>query len=420
MPNLIETYARSTGLRIDKPWVKQDFWPMPFSRFITLSAGSGQAAKNYSYFQIVVDLLNPILSPLDIHIIQLGDDKTPLLSGTYDLRGKMNIAQSTNLIQRAVCHLGVDSWSAHMAGILNKPLVALYGTTSALIHGPHWQDPARTILLEAHRWGRKPTFGAEGHPKSIDTIRPEEVANAVLKLLAPPDRINRRTQFIGPMFFFSIFDVVPNSLSLPNLALEVPFTVRMDIEFNEPMLLAILQTGRKVTIVTKACVNLQLLAAFRQNILSYNHEIDETCPREFPAQVKSLIPNSVFFSRGKDPETLSRLRFHFFDHCSIEQVAYATRADYIRDSALYLNISEPDAQKRLDSALESGILTVQTNKVILSNGSIYRSYAHLSSSTPSDLNQSSAQGLSVIDSEEFWRDANHFYIYEEETKSQTI
>ncbi len=417
MPNLIETYARSTGLRIDKPWVKQDFWPMPFACFITLSAGSGQVAKNYSYFQLVVDLLNPILGPLDIHIVQLGDDKTPLLSGTYDLRGKMNIAQSTNLLSRAACHLGVDSWSAHVAGYLRKPLVALYGTTSASIHGPHWQDSTRTILIEAHRWCRKPTFGAEGHSKSIDTIRPEEVANAVLKLLSLPNHIDRRTQFIGQMFFFSIFDVIPNSAALPNLALEVPISVRMDIEFNEQVLLAILQTGRKVTIVTHQPINLQLLAAFRANILSYNHEIDESCPLVYPAQVKSLIPNSVFFSRGKDTEALSRLRFHFFDHCTIEQVNYSARIDYVRESALYLNISEIESQNLLDSALKSDILRFKSNKIILSNGSAYRSYAHLSATLPSDLHQSPTQGLSVLDAEEFWQDLNHFHIYEEETKS---
>jgi len=415
MPNLIETYARCTGLKIDKPWLKEDFFPVSCTKFITLSAGSGQAAKNYDYFQHLVDLLNPVLSPLGINIIQLGDDKTPLLSGTYDLRGKMNIAQSTNLIRRAICHIGVDSWSAHASGALKAPLVAIYGTTSSIIHGPHWKNQSKTILLESHRNGKNPTFGAEGNPKSINLIQPEEIANSIFKILELPNKIDKKTFFIGQMHSFSIFDVVPNSVQLPNLSLDIPFSVRMDLEFNEQILLAILQTGRKVTIVTKKEINIQLLTAFRQNILSYNHEIDISCPTTYPSQVKSLIPNSIFFSREKDSDVLSKLRFYFFDHVNIEQVNYSTRSDFVRESASYLNKSEEEITKLLDNSILSGILSFKTNKFILSNGSVYLSYSDLASGTSKP--DFGCHDSKVTDSELFWRDLQHYYIYEEATKS---
>ncbi len=414
---LLELYSLASGLKIRKQHLLQQFFPLPFTRYITIHASSGMVAKNYAYHQIIVDLLNPILAPLDIHIVQMGIKEDPELSGVYATKGKTNMHQGNHILANSMLHLGNDSVWCHRAGYLGVPLVELFGPTSVANHSPYQFDPSKTVFLESHRWGRRPTFSSHEQPMSIGVISPEKVVNSVLKLLGLPDRIDRRTQFIGQMFFFSIFDVIPNSAALPNLALEVPVTIRMDIEFNEPNLLAILQTGRKVTIVTKQCVNMQLLAAFRQNILSYNHEIDESCPIVYPAQVKSLIPNSVFFSRGKDQEALSKLRFHFFDHCTIEQVNYSTRSDYVRESALYLNISETESQKRLDSALSSGILMVKTNKIILSNGSAYRSYAHLSSAASSNLSEPPTSGLQVIDTEEFWQDLNHYHIYEEETKN---
>lgn len=403
MPNLIETYARSAGLKIDKPWIKEDFWPLPHTRFITLSAGSGQAAKNYSHWQIVIDLLNPLIAPLGIHIVQLGDSNTPLFSGTYDLRGKMSIAQSTYLVKRAAAHLGNDSWSAHVAGFVGTPLVALYGTTDKVLHGPHWQDKTKTILLESHRWGRKPTFGAEQSPKSIDTIPPEDVANAALSLLGIAARVNQRTQFIGPFYPHTIFDWVPNAAPSINLGLDVPITVRMDLEFNEANLLTLLQTGRKVTIVTNRPLNLQMLAAFRQTILSYSHELTVECPIDYVLNVKRLLTNVGFFTRGSDVTALSALRFHFFDVCSIEHVPHATRDDFLRERAAYLN-------KPLDKEAHLDILYVKTNKFIMSNGKTYITYAHVAADKP--VAGVDVRTTDLIDNELTWHDLNHYLIYE--------
>lgn len=403
MISLIETYARSTGLKIGKPWVKEDFWPMPHARFVTFSAGSGQAAKNYTHFQIVIDMLNPVLAPLDIRIVQLGDANTQLFSGTYDLRGKMTVAQSSNLINRALVHFGVDSWSAHAAGILKTPLVALYGTTDKESHGPYWKDVDKTILLESHRHGRKPTFGAENNPKTVDLIPPEDIANAVLRLLGLPQSINRQTQFIGPLYQHTIFDWVPNSSPSLNLGPDIPITARMDLVHSEQNLLALLQSGRKITIVTKAPIDLNLLASFKGSVLSYSHELGADCPLGYPPMVKRLLSNVVFFTRDSDDARVSAIRFKFFDVCSIEQVLPSTKADYLRERATYLNIP-------LDNTPTIDTMRMRTNKFIMANGKTYLSYAHEVAGV--ECTGIDARDTTVLDDERLWRDLAHFMIYQ--------
>ncbi len=403
MPNLIETYARSTGLKIDKPWLKEDFWPLPFDKFITLSAGSGQAAKNYSHWQIVIDLLNPIFQKYNIRIIQLGDKDTPLFSGTYDLRGKMNIAQSTFLLNRALLHMGNDSWSAHVSGALQKPLVAVYGTTDKIIHGPHWQNKDITILLESHRYGRKPTFGAENFPKSIDLIKPEEIAISVLKLLKVEESINYNTLLIGNLFPHNIFDWIPNSNICLNLNKDIPIVARMDIEFNENELHKLLQTGRKVTILTNKSINLNLLATFRNSILSYNHElINEECSLDYIFNLKRIVQNVVFFTKESNESKIADLRFKFFDVCSIQTLPTVTKDNFLQDTKKYLD-KEIDLNTNLDKMM------FKTNKVIMSKEKIYISYAHLDKDMP--LNDFNNKTSNIIDDKKFWADYAHFIIY---------
>ncbi len=233
-------------------------------------------------------------------------------------------------------------------------------------------------------------------------IPPEDIAGAVLKLLGIAHQSFARTQFIGPLYQHTIFDWVPNAQPCLNLAPEIPISVRMDLEFNEQNLLTLLQTGRKVTIVTGQPINIQVLAAFRANILSYSHDLGADCPLDYILNVKRILPNAVFFCREPDPEQLSALRFKYFDVCTVEQVLLSTRDDYLRESAAYLN-------KPLDKEAHLDILSIKTNKYIMSNGKIYLSYAHVAADQSiTDLNVKTAQ---VIDSPAFWRDLSHYLVY---------
>lgn len=401
MPNLVETYARSTGLKIDRPWVKEDFFPLPFACYITLAAGSGQAAKNYDYYADVVTLLNSYLSPRGISILLLGDKDAPLISGTHDIRGKTSINQSYYLVKRALLHLGNDSWAAHAAGWENVPLVALYGSTDAYLHGPHWKSD-KMALLSSHRRGNKPSFGPEG-AKTVNLIDPYEIARRVLDLMSISHGLTQHTQFIGPTYGLAILEWVPNMPVAAQFNPDLPLAARMDIEFNEQALAATLQTGRKLNIVTKQPINLQLLAAFRDNIMSFNFELLDT-PPEYVAQVKKVLRNCVFFTRSRDEAEIAAIRFKYLDVANVEQVMDRTRMDFLRGSEEYLNLPA----NGLDNSSQLDKMEFKTHKYVLSRSKIYLSLAHEKADQPTTGSINTGQ---VIDNDLFWSELNHLLVY---------
>jgi len=403
MPNLIQTYARSTGLKIDKPWLKEDFYPLPFTKYITLATGSGQGAKNYSYYQKVVELLQPFLNQQNIHIVLLGSKEDPVINGVYDLRGKTSVSQSYYLIKNAQLHLGNDSWTAHAAGWSRVPLVALYGSTDKYIHGPHWCG-AKMMLLESHRNGCKPSFSSHENLKTIDLIDPFDVIRAVLYLLEiPSGNFSYKSHHIGKAFPQPVLDFVPNQVLSPTFNPDVPTAVRMDVEHNEHVLMQVLQTGRKVNIVTKRPINIQILEAFKNNINSYNHEVDFDCPTEYLKLVNKIISNKTFFTRITDLEIVAKLRLNFFDVINIQHVIDSTRSDYENSVRIFTN--NPNFSLDQDGKLDK--LSFTTNKFVLSRGKIYLSFAH----EKTDISINNVLISKVIDSPEFWKDINHFMTF---------
>lgn len=399
---LIERYALSSGLKIGKQYLLESFYPLPFEKYITIHGSSGMLGKNYPYYTLVLELIKPYLDKEKINIVQLGSKDDAALPNCHHTQGKTNMHQASYLIHNSMLHLGNDSIWGHRAGYLGVPLVQPWGPTDPKNHSAYNFDPSKTIFLESHRWGRNPTFASQESPSSISLIPPESIAEAVLRLLGINHIPFDKTQFIGQFYQHTIFDYIPNVPFSINLPVEVPITVRMDIDFNEQNLISLLQTGRKVTIVTSKPINLNVLYSFKQNILSYNHEINEDCPVDYPKKVKTIIQNSVFFSREKSDGILSNLRFKYFDYCSIEQVTWPEKKDLLREIGLYLN-------KPVDKLPQIDTMYFKTNKFIVSNSKVYLSYAHVSRDISiTDLNNRSAQ---IIDDELFMRDFNHYLIY---------
>lgn len=411
MSKLASTYAAACGLKLDVPEMKQTFYPLPFDRYITLQTGAGQAAKCYDYWQEVVIMLAPVLDKAGYRIVLLGGKDDLALQGTHDLRGRTSLLQSYYILKRGALHMGNDSWMAHAKGWTNGALVALYGSTSEANHGPYWRDPARTMCLSSHRGGGVPSYSAQENPKTINLIRPEEVANAVIKTLGlDAPLFAHETRFIGLLYNQAVFEVIPNHVPPASLLPGVPFSIRMDYHFDEQNLVAILQSGRKVSIITNREINLGILAGFRTSIIGYTHEIDTKLPLAYPPTIKSLIKHNVFYTREKDEATIAALRYHWFDVCTVEKATDVTKEDYLKAALDYANWP---AEKRLDLereiAYDGGTLRFKSNKYLLSAGKVHLSLAH--EKRGQAITNIGENVADVIDDPLFFRDLNHCLLF---------
>ncbi len=417
MSKLITTYARATGLRVSRggPTLKEAFYPLAQDRYITLQTGSNQGAKNWDHFGEVLRLIKPMLEANQIAVVHLGGAQDPHVEGVVDLRGKTSILQSHYLIRRSMLHLGNDSWLAHAAGWCKRPLVALYGSTSIANHSPYWCDPLKTSLIEAHRWGGVPTYSANEQPKSINTIDPFRVANEVLRLLGIQHVFTQQTRFHGVLYPHLVLELIPNTVPAPEFCPGHPIVVRMDYHHDEDILIKVLQTGRRVNILTNRPITPAILQQFKGSILSYNHEVGGIVPeaqwpsREYIQDLKRLCSNSVVFTKEQDPAKLAALRFLYFD-CGngIEQVRDLTRDDYVNTALGYLNLKDTP-ENRLDLVTQLSYTFFRSQRYILSGGSVYLNLPHLRAGRA--LNSLADNEGQVMDETDFWVGLNHLTLF---------
>lgn len=401
---LLSRYATACDVKIGEQHFEEKFFPLPFTKYITLHASSGMSGKNYPYYAEVIHLIKPYLATKGIEIIQLGIKDEPVIPGCHSIVGQTDANQANYVLSRALLHFGNDSFWCHRAGYLKIPLVELFGTTSVENHSPYHFNQDKSIFLSAHRWGRNPSFAAQEQPQSISTIDPFLVARSVLKLLEIPNELYNQTVFIGPAYTGAVLDHIPNATLNSGFNPGLPTAVRMDLCHNEEILVQVLQSGRKINIITKSPINLNILAALKDGILAYNHEINLDCPIDYIKQVKKLLPNVKFFSRTKNEDELSALRFKFFDIVNVEQIINKSRADFEQSYKNYLN----DNSFSLDSDDKLSKLKFRTNKFVLSRSKIFLSIAHEKADVPVVDGQPIAN---IIDNEDFWGDQNHMWVY---------
>lgn len=397
---LIETYALSCGLRIDKPHLIEKFYPLTEGKYLTIQAGSGQQAKNYDHFNEVMDLLLPFLKAHQISVIQLGAKEDPPIKHCRSLLGQTSLGQAASIVRGSELHFGLDSWLAHWAGAIGRPLVSLYGNTSAREHGPYWQSD-KTKLIEAHRNGRKPTFSAEW-PKSINTIPPEEIANSVLHFLGLSETISQRTLFIGQIYHQTVLEYIPNFPFDPRVAPNQGVTARLDYGGEEQHIFNGLANGAKFNIVTNRPMTLAALKQLKHNILGLTHEVFPDTDLEYIKELTRLGLKLRIISRESDEAKIADLRMRFFDYVRVEYVGAAKKESFLTDADAYLN-STLDRETKWDT------LQYRSNKFLLSNGKIYASKAGWKADKPIASFEANTQG--VFDTPEFWEEYQHFRIY---------
>lgn len=326
--HLIERYATSCGVKIDKPYIYDTFFPIPADKYISFQPFSKYPSKNYDYWEEVINIITPYLQKENISIIQIGGKDDKVIPNTFNLCGQTKISQAAYVIKNGMMHLGADSFAAHIASGYGKKIVAIYSNNNINNVKPYWTSPEDMILLEP-KIGKKPQYSINEIPKSINNIKPEIIAESVLKLLNIKYNNLPKTIHIGQDYVNKTLEIIPDKPLNPAQIGIDNIIVRMDYVFNEQILEFYLQ-HKKCIIFTDKPINDQILSKYKQNICQLIYIIDKDNNPEFARILKNNTINSTYISYLEEKD-LNQFKLNYMDFGLI------IRRDYPQDKINFNN-----------------------------------------------------------------------------------
>jgi hypothetical protein len=381
--HLAEVYATSTGSKIDKPFIFEQFFPLVFDNYITLQGQTKYESKDYDYWQDVINIISPVFEKLGIKIIQVGGANELPYQNVIDLRGRTDLQQLAYVIKNAKLHVGSDSLGTHLASSYDIPLIGLYSVSQSTISGPYFGTKEKQILFDAYLRTRtgKPSYSDKENPKCVNLIMPEEIADAIFKLIGLKAKTPFKTVFIGSKYSSRVIREFIPSTSTPILNPESPIEIRMDIHFDEKVLAEQLNMCKAV-IVTNKKINKTILHQFKSNIAALIYIIEENDEPQFIADVKDLGFPIVLLSRLTE-EQIQPKKINYYEHGKI-------------------NIIEPEQKEKWETIKKDfDKIYYRSTKLVSKDGKIFNNIVGLikNEESISDLDYYKA-----IDVPEFWQE----------------
>jgi len=350
--HLIESYATSCGLKIGKPFIMDTYFPLSFDKYISFQPFSKYPAKDYDYWQEVINLITPHLQENNIQIVQIGGEKEKVLDGVYSVVGQTNIRQAAYIIKNAIMHVGTDSFAAHIASGFDKKIVALYSNNNINNVKPYWTKENDMVLLEPERTS-KPSYSAQENPKSINNIKPEKIAQGILKLLGISNKINLiDTIYLGKLFNNKLFHIVPDHVVERNQVINHCIS-RMDLLFNETNLKNQIRLMPCI-IATNQAIDINILKENKQHVIGVNVFIEDESILPFISQLKEANIKYQMYSY-LPKEDLNKYKIHFMEYGIISKI----------------NLKHPKIEELITESKHK--LFYKSNNYILSKGNVYLS-----------------------------------------------
>lgn len=387
----LESHALNCGAKIDKPFIYTSFFPLPLEKYITFHSDSQGTAKNYDYIQDVINFLFPALENAGIKIVQIGGQKDRNFANCINLKGAANPNQIAYIIQNSLLHFGSDGFPTHVASGFDIPLVSIFVNNYAECDKPYFGSPSKQILLTSYdrTESKKPSFSNDENPKSINLIKPEEIAYAVLKLLNIDHQIPVESVSFGKKYSgFTIQEVVPNHSNVmfnPELLVEL----RADHpSCTEEHLFNLLAQYKKSILILDKPINLNIVRQLKQNIQMVAFKITEQDQTKFIAELEAVGVKLVLVSElPKDKIEALKIKYYQFG---------------------IINAVEAPSEERINELKKDiDLLYFRSAKLTASNGKIYFSQASAERDIPAHRLD---EYQKVIDSPDFWKELDFYAI----------
>ena len=399
--HILESFAINSGSKIDRPYIYDTYIPLQWNteKYITFQPFGtwprGQA-KQYSYWEEVMDILRPIFDSNGIHIVQIGSKGEPPIKGVMNMIGKTTLNQAAYLIKNSLLHLGLDSFGVHMASGYGKKIVALYSNGLPATCGPYWSDEKDVRLICSVKEGEQPSWCEHENPKTIDRIKAEEVARSVCELLDLNFDYEFETLYIGKEYAQKRIEVVPTNhignwkdFGVDSLIL------RMDKHFSEEMCAAQLEKCH-CSIVTDKPVRLDLIKHYKKRI----------------AELVFIVKNSEYIDYLKTAKSLG-VKLFLISHLETEEFN-KLKLDYI-DVSRIVHFPRPNKEEfmKQHKDVDFNDLYYKSGTTIIRDKSIYGSYSPQDKEPVNYVKGSRPRKFN--DCPELWKDLEKLLILKKKT-----
>ena len=394
--HVLESYALQNDLKIDRPEIYEKYFPLAVDKFITLDTSALQTgAMVYDHWSLVVAYLYERLEKEGISIVQLGSKDCVQLNGCYQAVGQCDFNQRSYIIKKSLLHLSVNNESCHVASSYGKKIVTLFPYNCYVgQYKPYWTKTEDASFLQEKADAEKPSYSIEESPKSINNIKPEDVAKEVLKKLnlfnSEDTEWQYKTVKIGSSYNRRRVDSnLTHLLDSSKLGVS-SLIVRMDLNFNEDNLVQQLSSC-PCSIITNKPIKDEIIEKYYKSILELVYYVTEDHSVDFVKKLKSKSVNYILRSRLEESQ-VNDLKIDYIDYG-------------------LLHHTKPKFKKDFKELKGKNNLYYKSNYSIVHNGKFYPNSAallrlkHGSESLKQQVNE-------VIDDPLFWEEIDHFHIFE--------
>lgn len=404
---LAEIYSNSLSVDINpesKPDLPSSFYPTP-EKYLTIQNSSGMPAKDYDFFQNVINLIYPFLQKENIEILQIGSGQVRGLNKVINLTNQTNFSQSVYILKNSLLHFGNDSFACHAA--CTTPLVALYGSTSVSAHSPYFYHE-KSIFIESHRLGRNPSFQAQENPKTINFIPPEQVAAAILKILEIKNEINQKTILVGDLYVAPCLEVVPDFIINPQNFPPGHVNLRADLFFDVNLIIENLRR-RPFILHLDRPIDANILKQLKQNIPLVIYEIDETTDVNYlNLVIRAGIPLQLITKMP--PTDHDKIKLKYLDLPLVVR-RDDINFDYVTEKIKVYNNLSSEAAATFVENLKNQSLKYYSNKLLLSGDKLYLSL--MDWKLGKNVENPECSSAADLNNQEFVNEINHFLIFSE-------
>lgn len=384
--NKTEKMALQCGVKVRAPQIQTSYFPIKFSDYIVLDSRFKVPSAAYDYYDEVISSILPFLSQNKIEVVHFTQEGQPSLDGVHNYIG-LSKKQESYLVKGAKLVISNDNAAGYLAAIFGVKSITLHSIYYADNVKPLW-NPQFQIHLESHRLGNKPSYGLNEDPKTINFIKPEQVAAKILDCLSiKHDLLDIDTIHTGKFYAQKITSIVPDFITDPSFLAGCAVNINVDY-LSGPInyeVIGFWASGRKLNILTNRDLDIEFLKRIKQSIVSITVICSDQISEQFLKSIRDIGISFIIYCYDKD--RLSQYRFSFFDFNVIEM-------NKMKKENLWEN-----------EKITSGCF-YKSNKIILSKGKKFPSLAAYKLNKPLDNTE-----LPVILSEEFFEEAEYFRIY---------